>query len=227
MAQRGPKHHLKRLSAPPVVRVLRKAYTYLLKPRAGPHPLKDSVALGVLLRDYLGIVQNTREAKYVLSQGKVKVDNRTIKDLKFPVGYQDYITIEGDKSYKVEYSKDGFALYPVEDTSHKMLKVIRKHKVKGGKLQLTFHDGRTYLTEDNTIKVGDTVVFDLGEKKIVKVIPQKVDSLCIITTGKHRGIKGRLIAVDHIGGKKIARLDTPEGEISTDYRYLFFLGDEA
>ena len=227
MAQRGPKRHMKRLSAPAHVRVLRKETTYLVKPSPGPHPIEHSLPLAVVLRDYLGVGHNMREIKYILNEGKVKIDGRTVKSYKFPVGYQDVVEIEGDRSYKVDLSKDGFQLVPVEEVGKKILKVINKVKVKGGKLQLTFHDGRTYLTEDNAIRVGDSVVFDLKEKKIIKVIPQKLDSTCVIITGKHRGKKGKLIAVEEIGGKKIAKLESPEGEFSTDYKYLFFLGDEA
>jgi small subunit ribosomal protein S4e len=90
--------------------------------------------------------------------------------------------------------------------------------------QLTFHDGRTYLTKDNNYKVGDTVVFDLNEKKPLELIKPEVGGKCIVTSGRHAGVVGVLKEVREVGERrKEAVLETKEGEIRTLYRYLFFL----
>jgi len=220
MANRGGSRHLKRIAAGYKEK---KKYKYLLKPDPGPHSLEESLPLAGVLRDYLNIASNLKEAKYILRNNLVKVDERIVKNTKFPIGLMDIISIHNVGKYIVLYDDKGNFIFKNFDTSNKLLKVINKLKVKGGKIQYTFHDGRTYLG-DNSIKVGDSVIFDLINKKLVKVIPQSLNSKVLIIKGKHKGKIGILKNVEVLKNDKIAVVDTGE-PIRTSYKYLLFVGD--
>ncbi len=222
MANKSNSRHLVRLNLPKHIKIHRKISKYIIKPIPGPHPIDNSLPIAVLLRDYMGIAMNMREVKYILRNKKVKVDNRYITEPKFPVGFQDILEIEGIK-YRIDLDEHGYFILKNQTDLKKLLKVIGKNKVKGGKLQYTFHDGRTLLSEDNSIKVGDSVIFDLENKKIVNIISQNNATECIVLRGKHRGFRGKIKQVLDIG-KKVADIINDKGEvIRTDYKYLFFL----
>jgi small subunit ribosomal protein S4e len=207
MANRGGNRHLKRIAAGYKEK---KEYKYLLKPDPGPHSLEESLPLAGVLRDYLNVASNLKETKYILRNNLVKVDERIV-------------SIHNVGKYIVLYDDKGNFVFKNFDTSNKLLKVINKLKVKGGKIQYTFHDGRTYLG-DNSIKVGDSVIFDLINKKLVKVIPQSLNSKVLIIKGKHKGKIGILKNVEVLKNDKIAVVDTGES-IKTSYKYLLFVGD--
>lgn len=223
MANKSNSRHLNRLNLPKYIKILRKERKYLIKPIPGPHPVDDSLALAVLLRDYMKIAMNMREVKYILRNRKVKVDNRYIIEPKFPVGFQDIVEIDGIGRYVIDLDEHGYFVIRDQKELNKVLKVIRKVKVKDGKLQYTFHDGRTLLSEDNSIKVGDSVVFNLENKKIIHIISQNKAVECIVLRGKHRGFRGKIKQILNIG-KKVADIVNDKGEmVRTDYKYLFFL----
>ncbi|MEM0356662.1 MAG: S4 domain-containing protein [Candidatus Anstonellales archaeon] len=224
MANRGPTKHLKRLVLPSYIKIRRKEKKYLLKPSPGPHPKDDSISLGVLLRDYMGIAANMREVRYILRNGKIKVDGRIVKEPKFPIGFQDILDIDGVGRYIIDIDSHGYFVPRDYAGNSQILKVIRKTKVKGGKLQYTFHNGRTLLSEDSSIKVGDSVVYDVNSKSISKIISQDLNRECIVLRGKHRGFRGKIKQVLNIG-KRVADVVNEKGEsVRTDYKYLFLLG---
>lgn len=224
MSNKSLSRHLKRLNLPPYIKILRKKYKYIAKPNPGPHPIKDSITLAILLRDYLKIAMNMREVKYLVKNRKIKVDNRVITDPRFPIGFQDIIEIEEVGKFRVDIDDKGYFVLREHEDNNKVLKVINKVKIKGGKLQYTFHDGRTLISDDNSILIGDSVVFDLENKKILKIISQKDSKNCIVLRGKHRGFRGRIREVLDIG-KKVADIVNDNGQVvRTDYKYLFLLG---
>ena len=85
--------HQKRISVPKSWQISKKSRKWITSTRPGPHSKDQSVPLAVVLRDMLGIVDNRAEAKRVLSEGKVLVDGVVRKDVRFPVGIMDIITI--------------------------------------------------------------------------------------------------------------------------------------
>jgi len=80
MANKGEGKSEKRLAAGKVVPLLRKEHVWHIKAKPGPHKKKNSVALGFVLRDMIGIAKNAKEAKKILNQGSVLVDGKIAKE---------------------------------------------------------------------------------------------------------------------------------------------------
>ena len=100
--------HLKRLNAPRVVRIHRKERTWTIRPSPGPHPLEKSIALCIIVRDYLNLTDTQREAKTVISNGEIIVDGIVRKSNKFPCGLMDVISIpKAKKDYRILFDQRG------------------------------------------------------------------------------------------------------------------------
>ena len=91
--------HLKRLAAPRTVQLHRKEHIWTIKPAPGPHPLKKSIALGLIVRDYLHLCDTYRETKQIIGNGDVHVDGVPRKDHKFSCGLMDIIVIPKMKQH--------------------------------------------------------------------------------------------------------------------------------
>ena len=76
--------HLKRLNAPRTLRLHRKEVTWTVRPSPGPHLLEKSIPLGLIVRDYLELVDTLGEAKTVIANGEILVDGIKRKSHKFP-----------------------------------------------------------------------------------------------------------------------------------------------
>ncbi|NYZ79548.1 30S ribosomal protein S4e [Candidatus Micrarchaeota archaeon] len=232
MAKKGGSSHMKRIASPRYVPVARKGAVWLTKPAPGPHSLGDSIALGVVLRDIIGVADSTREVKKVLMEGNVLVDGRVIKDRKFPVGLMDVVSIPKlKKDYWVGVDRKGrFKLIEVEGErpKFKLCRVEGKSSISGGAFQIALHDGRTAVGGKG-LKLGDTVKLSVPEQKIVVVMKLEPNASCIITSGKHAG---ELATIDELYHKKGARraeakLHSDSESFVTVRDYLFVVGDDA
>ena len=234
MAKLGSTNHMKRLASPKAIPIMdKKESKFISRGSPGPHSRSSSVPLGVFLRDVLMIAETASEIKKTLSSRKVKVDDKIRTDFKFPVGLMDTISFVGDsRIFKVVVDSKG-RLVPVsleKSAPTKLLKVTNKNVIPGGKISLTFHDGKTTLS-DNNVKVGDSVVYSIGDSKLKKVLTLKVGSRCLIREGKHAGTIVTLKEIiQRQGGKPsealVASEDKKEGEFITVAKYLFVVDDE-
>lgn len=225
--------HLKRIAAPKKYHILRKASVYLMKTRPGAHKSDNSVALAVLLRDLLGLVSTGREAKRILNESKVMIDQKVRKELRFPVGFMDVISvIPINQNYRIIFGTDGrlkLIKIPHENSKFKLCKVLDKTKIKNGKTQLNLHDGRNILTDDASIGTGDTLKIELPDQKILKHIKLEKGVKVIITDGKHIGEIAVLDEFKPQSGSKQDRviLASETGEkFETLKNYIFVIGKE-
>ncbi|MFH0818018.1 MAG: S4 domain-containing protein, partial [Candidatus Micrarchaeota archaeon] len=102
MASKGGTSHLKRISSFKSLSIAKKTHEWLIKVCPGPHKLDQSIPLGVLIRDYLGLAANSREIKFILNHGEVFVDGRLVKKIDYPVGLMDVVTLPKlGKGYKI------------------------------------------------------------------------------------------------------------------------------
>ena len=179
--------HLKRLAIPATWPIERKKTKWITRPLS-PHPMEFCLPLNIILRDILKITRNTKETKKLLVNSEILVDNRRIRDYRYGVGLFDRLFFkEIDECYTIIITKKKkLKVVKIDEKFVKPLKIKRKVKIKGGKIQLTFHDGRT-LIADNEYKVNDSVLFDLENKKIVKHLPLKKGSIVYIIKGKYTG----------------------------------------
>ncbi|MBI4896686.1 MAG: 30S ribosomal protein S4e, partial [Candidatus Aenigmarchaeota archaeon] len=89
---------LKRMNAPKTWGIERKDKKFIVGVQPGPHSLKESLPLGLVLRDALHVAENMSEAKDLLNMGMIKVNHYVRKSKHFPVGLMDILEI-GDMHY--------------------------------------------------------------------------------------------------------------------------------
>jgi small subunit ribosomal protein S4e len=189
---------IKRLASPRTWRIPKKEKKFIVKPRPGTHRVKESIALLSLVRDYLGHAATGREARKIIRDGGILIDKVARKDPRFPVGLMDVVELPATKEYyQVLYDGKGkLYLSPIKkkEAQFKFMRINGKTLVKGGKLQLDFHDGRHLLVdikdptkpEEDVYKTGDTIIFDLEKKKIKEHLVLQKGATALIIKGSHR-----------------------------------------
>ncbi len=182
--------HLKRLAAPRTCKIERKTKTWTVRVSPGPHPLNRSISLLVILRDYLGYVNTSKEAKYVIGSGQIKVDGVERKNYKFPCGLMDIISIpKTEENFRILLDARGLLrLVPIpkENSEWKLCRIENKKVVKNGKTQLNLHDGKNIL-DTGDYKTGDVLKISLPNQEILGIIKLTKGNLAMIIGGKHSG----------------------------------------
>jgi small subunit ribosomal protein S4e len=84
---RGPKKHLKRLNAPKSWMLDKLGGVYAPRPSTGPHKLRESLPLTILLRNRLKYAITADEVKKICMQRLIKVDGKVRTDTNFPAGF--------------------------------------------------------------------------------------------------------------------------------------------
>lgn len=93
---RGPKKHYKRIRAPKSWMVSKLGGVYVKRPSEGPHRLRESLPLYVLLKHRLNYALCGREVSMILhdKEANIKVDHKVRRDEGFPTGFMDVVSIE-------------------------------------------------------------------------------------------------------------------------------------
>ena len=228
--------HLKRFVASEHIRVPKKIRTFAIAPRAGKHRKDECIPLRHIIRDMLGYALSYKEARKAARKGMFLIDGRTCRDIKTPVGLMDVVQVAatGEK-YRVVYDSRGLLnliKVDAEEAKRKMGKVRFKRLAKGGKIQLTLHDGRNFFLdyeEGNKYKVGDTVVFEIEGQKIQEHLPLKEHMLVMIIGGRWRGKIAKVKEIIDIRGLEPNRI-VLEGEDGVEIRtlkdYVFVIGKD-
>jgi len=216
--------YLKRFTAPRSWTILRKEYTYITKPTPGAHAIEDGMPLSVFLK-ILGQASTTSEAKRICDTTKVLVDGKRVKDHRFALGLMDVLSLADGSHHRIVLDAKGRLVMKVIDAKHvasKPCRVLGKHVINGGKLQLTLSGGRAIITDKKDVKVGDTVVIALPKQSITHVLALKKGAKILLTGGKHIGTVGTvdsiqdgLVRYEHHGKHEQTRKDyafvVPEG----------------
>ncbi len=219
--------HLKRLVTPRSWPIKRKANAFVTRQSPGPHRIKSSLPLNVVLRDLLQLTQRTRETKKVLHDGKIFVDQRAQKDHRFPVGVMDILSIPDlQKNYTVLYDLRGnFIFHEIssEAAGAKLCKIVDKTILRGKKVQLNLYDGKNIIVERDAYHSGDTVVVSLKDMKVTKHIKLENGALVFLTGGRHIGKTGTLVEIKHFKGIEEDRIVVKSGDelIETLKSYAF------
>jgi len=223
---------MKRLATPKAMPITdKKARTWITQPAPGPHPKKRCIPLSVLIRDILKLAATLRETRRILSMRMVEVDGKVRTDEKYPVGLMDVVSFpKSGKHFRLVVDEKG-RLAPHEihkdEASKKILRVVKKHTVPGGKLNLTLHDGRNMLG-DNHVLVGDSVVISLPKAELKHHLKRDKGARCLVVEGKHAGTIVKLKEIiERKGGKPSeALVQAHKEEFITVAKYLFVV-DEA
>ena len=219
------KKHLKRFAAPKTWHINRKNNKFVTKPVPGPHSLELGIPINILLKEALGYANTPREAKKIINIHEIKIDGVARKNLKFPVGVFDTIeVINTNQRFRVILDRNGnIKLTEInkDEISFKPCKIIGKTLVRG-KLQLNLYDGNNILADNNSYKVGDTLLLSLPQKRIIKHLRLDKKSTIFLIGGKHIGETGN---VEDITGNKVVYKDQKGDLIETSKRYAFVIGD--
>ena len=144
--------HLKRLVAPRSWNIARKERTWTTKPMPGKHSLEGALPISTILRDYLKVCDNNREAKIILHNGEVLIDQRVVRKPKSPVGLMDVISLPKIKMHvRAMLDKHGrieFVPIKATEAKWKLVRVENKRNVKGGHVQINLHDGTNILSKE-------------------------------------------------------------------------------
>lgn len=192
--------HQKRISVPNSWQISKKSNKWVTTTRPGPHNKQQSIPLGVVLRDMLGVVDTRAEAKRILSEGSVLIDGIVRKDLRFPVGLLDVISIPlEDAAYRVLLDRKGrLEVHKLEDSNaNKLCRINGKTIIKGGAVQLNLNDG-TNLLGSNEYKPKDSIILSLPDKEIVKHLKYQVGNLALIVGGRHTGEIGTIKEINTV-----------------------------
>jgi small subunit ribosomal protein S4e len=235
MARRGQRKHLKRLPAPRHWPIKRKAGKFTTRVIPGPHPKEHCLTLAIILREMLGYAESMREVKAILSQGQIKIDGVVRKDPRFPVGLMDVLEIapSGEKYRLLPKQRGGFRLVKIDDSEagFKLCRIETKNMVKGGKVQLGLHDGRTLLLPEGQ-QPSDynnlgTLKVSIPEQKLMSSIPLEKGVYAVVSRGKNIGIEGKVLEIVKRVGTHASTvtLEDPEGNrFETALEYVFVVG---
>ncbi len=219
--------HQKRVASPRSWPIARKIHTWVAKSKPGPHSEKGSIPLVIVVRDLLGLVDNSREAKRVLHEGGILVDGKARKDINFPVGIFDVISVPAlGKNFRLLTDAKGrFNLHELEaGEARKLCKIANKTILKGGKTQLNLNDGTNILAEGD-YSTGSSVILSIPDKEIADVIEFKEGNLAMVVGGSHSGEVGTIKEIEVVKSSRPNKvIISGKEEFETTVDHVFMIG---
>jgi small subunit ribosomal protein S4e len=241
LGKKGHSSGLKRKPAPRFWPIHRKEFTWVVKPTSGPHSLEKCMPLSLVLRDTLGLAKTRKEAKTIVSQGRVHVDGTIRTKDDFPIGLMDVISMpDTGQNFRVLPSYKGLVLREIsgEEAKFKLCRIEDKTVVKNGQVQLHLHDGSSILVKIADIKnpqedvydTLDTVKISLPEKQVLERIKMKEEGFAIIAGGKNVGKFGKTVEIEKAEGKKrrnaLVTIEDEKGNrYQTTLNFVFTIGE--
>jgi len=234
MAKRGPRKHLKRISAPKHWLLSKVGGIWATKSSQGPHKLRESIPLNVLLRNKLKLALNAREAKMIIlaKDGNIAIDGKVRKDYKYPVGVMDVISLVKTKTnYRLLYDckgRFGLAKITTSEAEFKLCRVKRRAMGPKGVPYVVTHDGRTIRYPHPHIKQNDSVKVNLRTNEIVTHFKFELGAKVMITGGNNIGRTGNIERLEkHPGSYEIVHVKDDNGlEFSTRLSNVFIIGSK-
>jgi small subunit ribosomal protein S4e len=216
--------HLKRKTIGNFWSIPRKGTKYVAVPN---HNQKEALPLIVVMRDMLKIVRTTKELKKLLYEKQIYINHRIIRETNYPILILDILSIPGlKKNYKAILSKNKKIVMEEvsdKDATLKVFKVISKKMLDGKRIQLNLMHGRNIISKEK-VNTGESIVFDLKENKIVKVIPMEKEKTALIVKGKHAGCTGKISEIVERGGKKIAKIVSEKEKFNVWIENIIVIG---
>jgi small subunit ribosomal protein S4e len=186
----------------------------------------------LVLRDYLQLCDTSREARAILNQRGVLVDQKPVTDPKRGIGLMDVLTLKAlDKSWRVLLDTRGrlaLAEMSKANAAWKLCRIEDKTTVAGGATQLNLHDGRNLVLKEAPYKTGDVLKVKLPEQKVMEHFPMGEGAHAFITGGTHVGENAVIgsIEVTRDPRANLVHLKDGEVEFSTIKPYVFVVGKD-
>jgi len=227
---RGPKKHLKRLNAPKHWMLSKMDGIWAPRPSQGPHKLRESLPLILILRNRLKYALTGKETKMICCERNVLVDGKVRTDPNYPAGFMDVVELpKSNDQFRLIYDTKGrYVLHRIsdEEKKFKLAKVKRAELTKKRIPYIVTHDGRTVRYPDPAIKVDDVVKIDIATGKVIDFFKFEIGKLAMITKGRNSGRVGTVIHVEkHPGSFDIVTVRDETGNtFSTRKENVFILG---
>ena len=202
------------------------------RPTPGPHKLRESIPLAVILRNRLKYALYNREVTMIVKdkEGSIKIDGKVRRDPTFPAGIMDVISIEkSGEHFRVLYDTQGkFVLKTLkpEEAKFKLCKIKRKEVGPNKVPYIVTNDARTLRYPHPEISVLDTVKLDLATNKVVDHLKFEIGSLAYVTGGNNIGRVGTILHRErHLGSFDIVHIKDAHGkQFSTRISNIFVIG---
>jgi small subunit ribosomal protein S4e len=241
MGKKGKTSRLKRKPAPKFWPIHKKEKLWVVRPSSGPHELKNSLPLTLVLRDILAVADTRKEGKFILSEGKVQVNGKIRKQDDFPVGLMDVISMpDSNQYYRVVPSHKGLTLASIskDEANYKLVRVEDKSTVRGG-VQIALHDGTNMLIRvadpKNPVEVSyetfDILKITYADDQVVQTLKTKEGNTAVITGGKNIGVQGKIVEIEKTEAKKrrqaLVVIEDAQGKrCQTILDYVFSIGGD-
>jgi len=188
---------IKRQMAPKFWQIKRKGFPFVLSVNPGPYAKDKCYPIGILLRDILHLCNNMHEAKLAMKQGHIEIDGIVRRDVHFGVGIMDVINIvPSGESYRL-IPKDLNVLVPIKtkEKDIKLLKITSKVSIKGNNTQYGFHDGKTLISDNKQMNVGDVCLVKVPKIEIIEHIKFDIGSTVLVVQGENAGKIGKVTEI--------------------------------
>jgi small subunit ribosomal protein S4e len=221
---------MKRRAAPRTWTVARKGTKWIKRPAPGPHAQWESIPLLLVVRDLRHLATSAREARLLLGSRKVRVDGKVVDDLARGVGLMDTVSFDPplNEHFRVLKDRRGkLALIPIPpaEATTKLGRVRFKHAVRGGRIEVTLHDGRNLLVEPKSPwRVGDSLRLEVPTQKVVGHLKLAAGSLAFVAGGSHVGEVARVERIEVRNSPQPNLVHFKEG-FSTIKEYVYVIGD--
>jgi len=210
---------MKRLAQPRTWPIEKKEKKYIAIPLGKKHT--ESISLVCALRDMLHLVKTRKEARNLIRENCVFIDNKAAKDEKIAVGLFDIVALPKIKKfYRLVLSNGKLQFEEIAETNKKICKIIGKKILKGGKIQLNLYDGKNFISDKKEIAVGDSVIVDIVQNKITGHLPLKKGATLLVISGKYASQQGKLLELE----KNKAILQCENKKLEVPKKNLFVIG---
>lgn len=223
---------LKRRAAPRSWTVPRKGTKWIKRPAPGPHAQLESIPLLLVIRDLRRLAHSTREARLLVRDGSVRVDGKVVKDLSRGLGLMDTLSFGAPLNEHFRILKDRrgkliLVSIPAAEATMKLGRIRFKHAVRGGRVEVTLHDGRNLLVAaDSPWRVGDSLKVEVPTQKVLGHLPLAPGQLAYVAGGSHVGQVARVERVEVRNSPQPNRIHFKEG-FATVKEYVYIVGDTA
>lgn len=230
---RGPKKHMKRIGAPKSWLLDKKiGGIFVSRPSQGPHKLRQSLPLSILLKRRLKYSLSIRETIMIVNdkEGGIKIDGKVRRDVKYPTGLMDVLSIEkSGENFRILFDVKGrFTLRSIksDEAKYKLCQIVRK-EVGANKIPyIVTHDGRTLRFPHPDIAVHDTVKLEIATSNILEHAKFEPGNIALVTQGNNVGRVGIITSRErHFGGFDIIHIrDSRGASFATRISNVFVIG---